>query len=131
MGLFSLYRALKLIAQAELQLTFRCVGIAFPRYLAEVGAGRVFRIRVIVRSIQIGMVGEVECLGFEGQHVVVVVWNDMEVFQQGDIPALEARSIDLVARAASGKGSGCRLLESGGVEPVVIGGSIRREAFRD
>jgi hypothetical protein len=45
------------------------------------------------------MVGEVECLRPEGQHVVVVSRDHMEVLVERGIPALESRAIDQVAAA--------------------------------
>src|ERR1700744_4335579 len=122
---------LKGVTQAELQLPVRAIGLSLARHLPEGTGGRIVHRSVIVRTIPVGMVGEVECLRPEGQHMVVVCRDHVEVLFQRRIPALEAGSVDQVAAAPRRERSSIwRRRKRRGIEPVALSAKLLRHVRR-
>src|SRR5579872_5729599 len=83
---------LKRVAQAELELTFRCVGVAFRIHPAKRAARR-----RDIRIVKVWMVGVIKPFGLEDQLMVFMIGDNVECFLQSCRITLEARPIDQAA----------------------------------
>ena len=113
---------LKCVSQAELELPFGGVGIAFLRDAAESAAGWT-GIRVIV----VRMVEVIECLRLKDQLMVFVAGYNVHRLLQRGAEAVEARSEDIVTRTSRGERAKRRWLIYGTFKPLCCSG-IAREA---
>ena len=93
-------RALEGVAEAELELPFRGVGIALSVDPSE-GTAR----RAYVRVVIVGVVGEIEGLSSEDQLMVFMVWNDLEALLERGAKAFEAGAIDQASRSTRSESS--------------------------
>jgi hypothetical protein len=51
------------------------------------------------------VIGKLEGFGFEGQQVIVVFGNEVDVLLETGTPVLDVGSVDLVPRTTTGKGA--------------------------
>jgi len=75
------------------------------------------------------MIDEIEGFGLEDQPVGLSGRNDRESLLHGDIPALKARTVHLIARCFRRKGARSRFLEHVCVKPKGISGIVWRTFF--
>src|SRR5882762_2865321 len=119
---------LELVTQAELKLALGTIRRTFSSYFSEGTTRRIDR-RICTSAcclswvVEIRMVDEVVSLRFE---VDVMAFEYRERLLQSNVPALEARSIDLVASLAWSKCSCSRFLEDAWAEPIVVIGVVWR-----